>query len=375
MLRFRKAQISIEFIAGFVLFMFVIMYIAFSVVNNAPMYYQNTMQNNLRAEAWSFSERVKNSIEIEDFVLNKSAVSQLSKCTAYNPKDAASVGNYSYWRTLTAIPTRRDFHISLTEYPVVADNPLPNMVGWWRFNEGSGKNVTDSSYYGNNGNISGADWTTNATSGYALIFKGGDNVSVPHSNSLNTPNITVETWIRPANLTITAGADVVFVAKGTTGTGKSWMLHSRGNGTAAFPAFSVSRDAGATFTTITANNTPLSINTWYHIAGAYDGSRLRLYLNGIEINNTALTGSINLNNKILSIGAQETGTNNFNGTIDEVKIYNQSYEIKKAAYSYTILGRTLVDCGKFAASGQSIVKLKRFLSYDSNIAAMEAEYW
>jgi hypothetical protein len=69
----------------------------------------------------------------------------------------------------------------------------------------------------------------------------------------------------------------------------------------------------------------ITANTWIHIAGTYDGSYLRIYINGVLNNTKALSGFI--------MGTQFTqpthiGINNpasnetFTGKIDDVRIYN-----------------------------------------------------
>ncbi|MGD9971335.1 MAG: cadherin domain-containing protein [Sulfuricurvum sp.] len=68
-------------------------------------------------------------------------------------------------------------------------------------------------------------------------------------------------------------------------------------------------------------------NTWQHVAGVYDGSYIHLYINGIEESNTTLSGTlINPSNALLQFGqwAYSTNSRNFNGYLDEIKIYDQA---------------------------------------------------
>jgi len=69
----------------------------------------------------------------------------------------------------------------------------------------------------------------------------------------------------------------------------------------------------------------LNTNTWYHIAGTYDGSKMKLYTNGILSDSRARTGSLlNLNTLELNIGANSMKTELFNGEIDELDVYNRT---------------------------------------------------
>jgi hypothetical protein len=74
-------------------------------------------------------------------------------------------------------------------------------------------------------------------------------------------------------------------------------------------------------------NSSISTHTWTHIAGTYDGSFLRLYINGIHINDDyAMTGEIDWNNTPLNfyIGAYIDDNEDyyFDGLIDEVRVWN-----------------------------------------------------
>jgi Concanavalin A-like lectin/glucanases superfamily/Ig-like domain CHU_C associated len=73
--------------------------------------------------------------------------------------------------------------------------------------------------------------------------------------------------------------------------------------------------------TTTAFNTRLNRTQWYHVATVYDGSILKLYLNGVLVNSIAATGSIPSSN--LTLGKNPSASNMFfKGKIDEVRVFN-----------------------------------------------------
>jgi hypothetical protein len=87
--------------------------------------------------------------------------------------------------------------------------PHPGLVGWWRFDEGSGSVATDSSGNGNKGTINGASWATGKY-GDALSFDGASNyVSMSHNSvlSFGTGNFSAGAWIKTTDTT--AGEHVV----------------------------------------------------------------------------------------------------------------------------------------------------------------------
>jgi hypothetical protein len=63
-------------------------------------------------------------------------------------------------------------------------------------------------------------------------------------------------------------------------------------------------------------------NTWYHVAGTYDGSFVRYYVNGCLIVEQPWTGNLITNNLAAAIGSQSTVSEQYYGQIDEVRIWN-----------------------------------------------------
>src|SRR4030067_1330761 len=75
-------------------------------------------------------------------------------------------------------------------------DPHPGLVGWWRFDEGTGTAAGDSSGNGNNGTVYSANWVLGKY-GNALSFN-GLNSYVGVSSGLNCPTtaITLFCWIK-----------------------------------------------------------------------------------------------------------------------------------------------------------------------------------
>jgi hypothetical protein len=62
----------------------------------------------------------------------------------------------------------------------IASAADPNLVGWYKFDEGTGTAVADSSNYGNDANVnSSIGWDTGGYDGACLNFDGTFTVSVP----------------------------------------------------------------------------------------------------------------------------------------------------------------------------------------------------
>jgi len=66
-------------------------------------------------------------------------------------------------------------------------------------------------------------------------------------------------------------------------------------------------------------------DSWHHVAATYDGSFMRIYIDGIMVNQMAVTGTITINNNPITIGYQNGYTNEFyRGKIDELRVWNRA---------------------------------------------------
>ena len=68
----------------------------------------------------------------------------------------------------------------------------------------------------------------------------------------------------------------------------------------------------------------LPANVWTHLAGTYDGATVRLFVNGTQVASAAITGAIATSTGALRIGGNSMWGEYFQGTIDEVRIYNRA---------------------------------------------------
>jgi hypothetical protein len=71
-------------------------------------------------------------------------------------------------------------------------------------------------------------------------------------------------------------------------------------------------------------------NTWVHIAGSYDGSMVRLYYNGILMQETEFPDAVlRYGEDPLFIGALVPGERHVNGLIENVRIWNQALTVEE----------------------------------------------
>jgi len=147
-----------------------------------------------------------------------------------------------------------------------------------------------------------------------LSFDGvNDWVTVNDSAALDlTTGMTLEAWIRPSSLTTPRA----IVLKERTG-GLAYALASSDT-SAAFGYIRTTSDQ-----TVTAPS-PLALATWTHVTVTYDGSTLRLFVNGAQVSSRAVSGAVTVSSGVLRIGGSSVGGLYFSGLIDEVRIYNRA---------------------------------------------------
>ena len=71
------------------------------------------------------------------------------------------------------------------------------------------------------------------------------------------------------------------------------------------------------------STTALSTNTWYHIAATYDGTAMRIYLNGVLDCSLSVTGSA-VANAPFSFGRTYEDLRILNGSLDEIRVWNRA---------------------------------------------------
>jgi hypothetical protein len=76
-------------------------------------------------------------------------------------------------------------------------------------------------------------------------------------------------------------------------------------------------------TTLTYNGVTLNTSQWYHVGATYDGTTLKLFLNGNLVASQAVTGAIQADTSKLTLGKNPIANNfYFKGKIDEVRVFN-----------------------------------------------------
>jgi fibronectin type 3 domain-containing protein len=261
--------------------------------------------------AADFNDGISNYL-IERANQGSSTFTQIGTATGTTYKDTGLAQSTTYTYQVRAVDNSGNF----TQYTNQASGTtlaqLPGLVAAYSFNEGSGTTAYDYSGNGNPGQVVNATWTAGKY-GNALLFGGsGSYVTIPDSPSLElTTGMTLEAWVNPAGVNsnwrdvIYKGIDNYYLSAtsshGSVPDGEALVggVHVEAFGTSA-----------------------LAVNTWTHLAATYDGTAVRLYVNGVQVSSTAFTGNIVTSTNPLQIGGDTIYGQFFTGAIDEVRIYN-----------------------------------------------------
>lgn len=205
------------------------------------------------------------------------------------------------------------------------------LVGYWKMdettnwtNDCSATSVTDSSKNGNNGkscpNGTGPLGNTAGKFGNGGNFDGSDDdVQITGSSVIyDLPQMTVSAWIKPNSLGGSSGGrifDRAFTFQLSTSNQLTFSI--------AYSSADIKRTTG---------NNAFTLGVWNHVVATWDGtplgSGIKIFVNGTEVSSYSTTqdpqGTRSSDNGTLHIGNRTGNDRQFDGRIDEARIYNRA---------------------------------------------------
>lgn len=222
------------------------------------------------------------------------------------------------------------------------------LVGWWKFDEGTGDILHDSSGKNNHGDIRGAKWVKGKT-GIALLFDGeDDHVICGNDVSLQLEGpLTISTWVKVSSGTVNRW---YIVSKCSWNLGFMHGVLKQEDPPVREPALRI------TFYVRLADGPPhnfdaiylddskpeterIPINKWVYIAVTADveNKKIEFYVNGkLATFNWWLDNTIRETDKFSVQFGREAGTNSlyFTGFMNETKIYNRALLAEEIEKNY-----------------------------------------
>jgi hypothetical protein len=227
---------------------------------------------------------------------------------------------------------------------LIVNTTKTELVGLWRFNEGSGTNVTDSSGLNNGGTLAGENgnvpaWVSGqAGFGGALRFtnNGTDHayVSIPGSLSLQVGQTATNPWsVTVWAYEISDGAGGFVATYGrmlVLDDGEAFQLESGASMDGQLYTWS-RQNAGWQIPWGTSSSVEPLLDQWVHWAVVYDGTNLTIYRNGNQgpqggTASTPVSAALGYGaySGAVLIGSElaQPASRNWNGMLDDVAIFS-----------------------------------------------------
>jgi hypothetical protein len=223
----------------------------------------------------------------------------------------------------------------------------PNLLAWWKLDEGKGTVVTDSSGNEYEGIIHGADWITNQGN-VSLNFDGeADYVSLATMDLREIDALTVVTWI---NSDLTEEGYILFHGDlGEFTMDTTYLDEANQTTQPAYARFSVDLTSHGWYSV--QSSFPMKPNMWHQIVGVWErGVSLKVYIDGVlagennDINGERLynpTGGSYPSSLGIDMQGYFNSQTFFKGQISNVIIFNKTLTTQELTEFY--------NCGPFEA--------------------------
>ena len=224
---------------------------------------------------------------------------------------------------------------------VLGDGPL----AYWRLDEPSGTDAADSAGH-TSGPFDGTYTSSPTLNQQGVMQDGSGNASADFSSTayvagsdwtvldfLGTASFSVECWIE-----YQTGAFGAIVTKGrgySVSDHDGWSMNIDGSNSVTFIRFDRTVESVVSGSVTPATN--------HHVVGTFDGTTLRLYVDGTGVDSDTTVVTINDHNVALRIARGDddgspsgTANDNYDGTADEVAIYDRVLTGREIAEHYAI---------------------------------------
>ena len=276
--------------------------------------------------------------QLDDVKIYPYALTEDEIKTDYNSGASAQWGSAG-----TAASTGAPTNSAGGEYCVPGDTTAcAAPVGEWKMEEkvkGDAKTIYDTSGNGNNGtthygaNTTGMDCSVPGKAGTACSFDGVDD----YADLGNDPSIqlthtgTVSAWVKFTTSTVNWPAIVGNANWDTDRNG--YMLFANGDNPGDF---ALQLHDSSSYIYIVSDKNGYNDNSWHYVAGTFDGSYLRIYVDGISAA-TPVAQTLDVVSGVynLTVGKDPaTSADYWTGQIDQVRIYNYARTPAQIAWEY-----------------------------------------
>ena len=240
---------------------------------------------------------------------------------------------------------------------VVAGGHLPQpdrMMHEWTFEDGTGASAADTAGTADltmSSGMGNSNWAT-CVDGGCLSFDGSDDVVSAEVDDWTGP-FTVSQWVK-ANTSNQTSYASTFAVDNNAGSNGSFQ-HMVSSGTWRFHT-----NQSHTFGAVEAQR-------WTHLASTHENGTLKLYVDGVLVNNVSLPPNQTLTVDRIKLGVNRAGSAFYHGFIDNVRVWNTTL----TPHDIGVLRREIVDnCSSFSGHGNDVAELSSvydFSTADQNL--------
>ena len=201
---------------------------------------------------------------------------------------------------------------------VDSGNAIAPSVAFFPLTEGTGSVSQCILHPSHTGTITNGTWVSESI-GTALQLGTTSNVSGTGVNVSTA--VTMSLWYKENGST--ASGPIFLSLPRSTGGANGMELQHRGSGV----RLGVYTNSSGSRVTATSSAVNIGDGEWHHIVGTYDGSNVRLYIDGLERASAAQTGTVSqLANGEFNINALSSGTSGFScdGIYQNVRFYDSA---------------------------------------------------
>ncbi|MFH0776406.1 MAG: LamG-like jellyroll fold domain-containing protein, partial [Patescibacteria group bacterium] len=182
-----------------------------------------------------------------------------------------------------------------------------------KFDENSGQTFADQKSQ-QVGSLGGAKWSDDGFQKSALLFDGESAAAKIDRDFAIPQQITLSAWVKSGAY---QNSEIVSLGRNSLSqdSQKGWRATFR---------------VGDKNFTLAWKNTTLYLEKWYHLVATFDGSKIRLFVDGTEQDSLDAAGSLAATADPILIG----GEGGFVGAVDEVKIFGRALSAEEIASSH-----------------------------------------
>ncbi|NOU98836.1 Ig-like domain-containing protein [Paenibacillus planticolens] len=232
----------------------------------------------------------------------------------------AQAGTFTVDGTVAGTTIKAKANVTVTPGPA----PGTDLMLWYKFNEGSGTTVADSSSKGNNGTLKtttggSATWIAAGHEGSAINMNGGK-IDAGTSRDLQPADITVSFWFK-RTASISGEQVVAWFKPNGNYAGQGWYITLNG-------AIIMMLDGTNLFKVAQTPNNFFTLNEWTHVAFTFNSVTKQgaIYKNGVA-QQVVVEGALNSitatsDPKLIGVSGYSDGAPLKAGVLDDFQIYN-----------------------------------------------------